>query len=211
MNPAAEPIEHALELEEDRARRISPDESSPPSGSLALQSSSLYERRVLAEWHLLQQLALRNCGRLLDLAIEDNTFHVRLAETPALMADGSLRHQHNLRIRFPVHFPAVPLTLHLDRPVFHPNVHPENGFVCLWAQHQVTNTVEHALHKIVAMFAWQLSNPDPMHVMQPAALAQMQRDTDVAHQRLTFAPLRGIQHQPSLSSASAHVYRRRLS
>ena len=62
------------------------------------------------------------------------------------------------------------MEMYLSVPVLHPNVHPETGFVCLWDRHRVSNTVEIAMHKLVAMLAGTLWNADALHVMQPGAV-----------------------------------------
>ncbi len=136
--------------------------------------TDLYTRRFRSEVELLHALAARNPGRILDVAAEGGTISLVL-HGPSSMAAGTtlpcLIARHDLHIDFPVHFPAVPMEMFLARATVHPNIHPETGFVCLWDRHRVSNTVEHALHKLVAMLAGQLQNTEPRHVMQPEALA----------------------------------------
>lgn len=130
-------------------------------------------RRLSAEWELLLALVQRNPHRLTTPTGSDTTFRVTLhgsPSTPVHHRAGPQLTSHTIRIHFPVHFPAVPMELYLDIPVLHPNVHPETGFVCLWERHRVSNTVEHALHKTVAMLNGTLYNLHPLHVMQPGAL-----------------------------------------
>lgn len=130
-------------------------------------------RRLAAEWELLLALVERNRQRLSGPLGSDTTFHITLHGPPTRRAHfsaGADPTSHNIRIHFPVHFPAVPMELYLEIPVLHPNVHPKTGFVCLWDRHRVSNTVEHALHKTVAMLNGALYNPHPLHVMQPIAL-----------------------------------------
>jgi ubiquitin-protein ligase len=155
------------------------------------ESESLYERRMHAEWNLLQQLAARNPDRLTDLSLDDGTIVLRLKKTPALLIDGSVHYEHVISLGFPMHYPAVPMTLHLQEPVLHPNVHPSSGFVCLWADHRITNTVEHALHKTVAILGWRLFNAETVHVMQPAALLRV-ADAGSAEQLHPYTPLLGV-------------------
>ena len=135
---------------------------------------TILERRLAAEWELLLQLADRNPGRLSSLQADGAVLSLRLHGPTAMPADAAthpgLVSIHAIRIEFPVHFPAVPMELFLETPVFHPNIHPETGFVCLWDRHRVSNTVEHALHKTVAMLAGELRNTNSIHVMQPEAL-----------------------------------------
>ena len=81
----------------------------------------------------------------------------------------SLRSEHAVRVRFPRYFPAMPIEAFVQPPVFHPNAHPETGFLCLWSTHRVGNSVLNSLARILAILAWQLVNWQPEHVMQPAA------------------------------------------
>jgi hypothetical protein len=77
---------------------------------------------------------------------------------------------HGAEIRFPRFFPYVPMEATLQRPVFHPNVDPNNGFVCLWSRFFVGDTVVTALQQLQKVIAWELINQDPRHVIQPAAV-----------------------------------------
>lgn len=88
-------------------------------------------------------------------------------------------------------------------PVVHPNIHPDTGFVCLWDRHRVSNTVEHALHKLAAMLAGELQNTTPMHVMQPGALGSSTRYSP-------SMPLLGVVHDTPLQMAAATARRQRL-
>ncbi len=127
------------------------------------------ERRLRAEWDLLIAMVQCNPGRLSHAAASDLSFTVTLSQPTS--AGSTL---HDIRVVYPVHFPAVPMELYLRSPVLHPNVHPHTGFVCLWERHRVSNTIEHALHKVSAMLAGRLYNANAPHVMQPEALASMQ-------------------------------------
>ncbi|MGI4757170.1 MAG: ubiquitin-conjugating enzyme E2 [Janthinobacterium lividum] len=119
-------------------------------------------------------LAARNPGRLSHVQIDRSvlTLHLHGPAALAVSTDPTAcpLMSHAVRIDFPVHFPAVPMEMFLQAPVVHPNIHPETGFVCLWQRHRVSNTVEHAMHRLVAMLAGEQQNPAPMHVMQPLAL-----------------------------------------
>ena len=156
-----------------------------------------FERRLQAEWELLQRLAQLNPNRLTDISAEDRLFRLTLRETPARLArssNDSPATVHRLHVIYPTYFPAVPLEIYVDDAFWHPNVHPETGFVCIWERHRVDNTVEHALHKVVAMMDGRLYNRDALHVMQPEALDQIEQwdDGDVASDRVK--PLIGIAH-----------------
>ena len=181
----------------------------------ASAATTAYERRLQAEWLLLEQLAALNPARLHQPAWpEDATFHVTLRKTPALpLGSGPLQDRHDLRIQYPRFFPAVPLELYLGQPVLHPNVHPLTGFVCLWDRHSVTNTVEHAIHKTAAMLGWKLLNPDPRHVMQPGAPQAFASAPSAMRTALAATGLRGIAHdfEPGGFARTDEPRRRRLS
>ena len=167
---------------------------------------TLFERRLRAEWDTLQQLALLNPSRLTHLAAADTTFTLVLHGPPVTLAQGTfVQQEHALRIVFPVHFPAAPMELYLNQPVLHPNVHPETGFVCLWEKHRVSYTVEHALHRTVAMLAGRLFNPDAPHVMQPDALKLYPRGSANAEMLLL-----GIDHSECEPVFLRQPRRRRL-
>ena len=63
--------------------------------------------------------------------------------------------------------------------------------MCLWERHRVSNTVEHALHKTVAMLSWQLYNREALHVMQPAALRRVEADGEAVRRTLAAPALLG--------------------
>lgn len=157
-------------------------------------AASPFERRLRAEWDLLSHLVVLNPGRLTRLAAEDTTFFVTLNDTPAmpLSKGAAMLCEHRLRVVFPRYFPSLPLELSLVTPVFHPNVHPLTGFVCLWDQHRVSNTVEHALHKTVAILGWKLLNFDPRHTMQPETLALSNAEREALVDKLVAPMLRGV-------------------
>ena len=174
-------------------------------------SETVAQRRLRAEWALLEQLVALNPTRLAAPRRSDSTFEVDLLATPALTSHSqAVRAEHHLRIVYPRFFPAVPLELYLAEadPVMHLNIHPLTGFVCLWDQHRVANTIEHALHKTVAILGWQLLNPDPRHVMQPAALTLGRK---LIAARLGSHPLTGIEHSVEAFPQAAPSRRRRLS
>jgi len=133
------------------------------------------ERRLQAEWDLLQQLAQLNPGRLTGISCEDHIFRLTLRDAPMRLTSspkGELVPIHEVRVAYPSFFPASPLEVYIGRAFFHPNVHPETGFVCVWSQHRS----EHTMHK-----------------MQPEALSAMLPDigeckplTGVAHDRLAL-------------------------
>jgi ubiquitin-protein ligase len=175
----------------------SPALQSRPSTPASRSSS---EVRMAAEWATLEELVRRNPGRLTHPTRRDTVFSLSIVDTPALRLDasGTYRHsvEHDLRIHFPRHFPALPMEAYLVHPIFHPNAHPETGFLCLWDRHVTTNTVEHAVHKTVAMLAWRLLTTTPLHVMQPEAMSVCGDRVQLAAMRasLDAPPLHGNDH-----------------
>ncbi len=175
----------------------------------------MFERRVRAEWEMLNDLAVLNPGRLTGLRADDTTFHATLhVPFMTMAATGTVpsweyapreRLAHAFCVHYPVHFPAVPMEMFLQTPALHPNIHPETGFVCLWERHRASNTVEHAVHKLLAMLEGRLYNADPVHVMQPDVLLGMQSGEKTA----CGAPLAGVTHE-AYAALAAPVRRRRL-
>lgn len=140
--------------------------------------TSTRERRIDNEWALLAELARSNPGTLDNLSrsrdAEADFFRVALHRTAALT--GTPPHlqrvdSHVVDFRFPAWYPAVPIEAFLSVPVFHPNVHPDNGFVCLWTRGSTGDTIVTALVRLQNVIGWRLHNASPDHLMQPEALA----------------------------------------
>lgn len=141
---------------------------------------SLFERararRIRAEREDLRLLAEANAGRI-EVREEEARVRVRLKETPWYRPDGSTSDEVLVRLEFPEYYPSVPLEAYLEEPARHPNVHPENGFVCLWStRHAGTSAVE-ALRQLQRVLAWELVNWSADHLMQPGVgeLAPLER------------------------------------
>jgi len=139
--------------------------------------STVYQRRIEQEWQLLQALAERNREALQDckhdIGADGSILRFKLLQTQALVEEGGqlrIEEQHRVNIHFPRFFPAVPLEASLLPPVFHPNVHPETGFVCLWSRFSSGDTVVEAVAQLQRVISWELWNQEPDHVMQPKAL-----------------------------------------
>jgi ubiquitin-protein ligase len=148
--------------------------------------SSPRDRRIDNEWALLAELARANPDSLHDLSRSRDAaadfFRVTLHRTTALT--GTPPHlqrvdAHVVEFRFPAWFPAVPIEAFLAVPVFHPNVHPDNGFVCLWTRGSTGDTIVTALVRLQNVIGWRLHNASPDHLMQPAALAWAASATDL--------------------------------
>ena len=195
---------------------------------LARMGASTREVRIAAEWQLLLALIQRNSGRLIDRCWRDATFLVTLRETlgydPTLLESDksisvvsarreALIHEHRMHITFPRHYPAVPMEVYLARPIFHPNIHPQTGFVCLWQRHSLTHTVEHAVHKTAAILGWRLFATDPAHVMQLEALTLCSDSQQLCalQSHLAAPELLGVEQADSYSAPPSGMVRRRLS
>ena len=134
--------------------------------------------RIENEWALLGEMASANRDLLQDLSRSRNAeadfFRLTLRGTTALAGTPpDLRRvdTHVVEFRFPGYFPAVPIEAFLSVPLFHPNVHPDNGFVCLWTRGSTGDTIVTALVRLQNVIGWRLYNSNPDHLMQPEALA----------------------------------------
>lgn len=159
------------------------------------EGSTLYERRVDEEWNLLQKLAERNPG-VVELVgrrrlADGDLFEVALHQTAGIVGwrgtEPVLERSHRVLLRFPRFFPAVPIEATLASPVFHPNVDPRSGFVCLWTRTSAGDTIMEALRRLQRIVAWAAVNNAAEHVMQPEAVRWGQDQAERA--RLDFTPL----------------------
>jgi ubiquitin-protein ligase len=141
---------------------------------------SVRARRLDNEWKLLAQLVEHNPGVLEPIRRETlpdaDVFHVILHRTSALALGDPPRlmefASHTVAFRYLSFYPSVPIEAFLATPVFHPNVHPENGFVCLWDRFSPGDTIVEAVRKLQQVITWQLWNGRAEHVMQPEALGR---------------------------------------
>src|SRR5262249_59417920 len=95
---------------------------------------NLRQQRIENEWSLLQRMAEVNPSLLAIQERRRDEFLLTLDKTSAVeRVNEELRtySRHELRLAFSRFFPAVPIEAYLLRPAFHPNVHPDTGFVCL--------------------------------------------------------------------------------
>jgi ubiquitin-protein ligase len=176
----------------------------------------LRERRLAHEWDLIQKLMAEYPDKISGLQhIDDEAFLISVNDMPALYKQpgddwrDAITDKHSVTVAFPRYFPSLPCEIFLSRPVFHPNVDPVNGFVCLWNRHRVANTVMDALARLAAVLAWRLYNPDAPHLMQPDALTWYDSSTE-ARSRLPLT------HDPWIIAdqtweRTEHHRRRRLS
>jgi hypothetical protein len=138
---------------------------------------SLRADRIDMEWTLLERLAAAN-PRFVEILgrapspIED-VFHVKLRDSPGVQdVQGNRiisRDVHTLRLCFTRFYPEVPIDCYVKEPLFHPNVKPETGFVCLWEQSNPRDTVVQALARTQAICAFRMVNTGAPHQMNPQA------------------------------------------
>lgn len=140
--------------------------------------STLRRDRIEKEWLLLQRLAQLNPQHLeiLDRRSfpDEEAFVVRLRNSPGLeSAQGremAIRSSHSLRLCYTRFYPEVPIECYIEEALFHPNVKPETGFVCLWDQTTSRDTIVQAVARAQAMAALRMVNLAGPHVMnRPAA------------------------------------------
>lgn len=118
---------------------------------------------------------------------------------------------HKLRLAFSRFFPTVPIEAYLLRPVFHPNVHPDTGFVCLWGRFSLRDTVVEALCQLQRVLSYTLFSELADHVMQPDALRWAELERTAGRLPLAYTPLAkppGWQEEREFRSAPG---RKRLS
>ena len=163
--------------------------------------SNVRVRRIQNEWKLLQELASRNPGTLevLERGVgpTGEFFRVRLYQTASpIKAQGciakgciQLSESHLIEFVFPRFFPAIPIEAMLQVPVFHPNVDPDNGFVCLWTRTCAGDTILEAATRIQRIIAWDLVNFAPDHLIQPDAVDWYQNAVRTIALPCTFQPL----------------------
>ena len=139
---------------------------------------SLREDRIEREWRLLGRLAALNPKQLevveRTASPSAEVFHLRLLESPGVAgisgAGGTLtRFQHRIRLEFTRFYPEVPVECYASDPLYHPNVRPETGFVCLWEEANPRDTAIQAIARAQAMAAYRMVNMHSAHVMNRAA------------------------------------------
>lgn len=138
---------------------------------------SLRGDRVQREWQFLERLAQLNPDQLELLgrsaSPSEDVFRFRLHRSAGIeAADGpqiSIRDRHTMRLVFTRFYPDVPIECYIEERLFHPNVRPETGFVCLWEQGSVFDTAIQAVARAQATAAYRMVNTKSVHVMNRAA------------------------------------------
>jgi ubiquitin-protein ligase len=152
----------------------------------------LREQRIENEWELLKRMAEANPCLLEIQERRPSDFVLLLRETTAVtLANGEIQHcsVHQVRISFARFFPAMPIEAYLTRTVFHPNVHPDTGFVCLWGRFSLRDTVVEALCQLQRVITHSLTSESADHVMQPEALRWTEQERTAGKLPLPYAPL----------------------
>jgi ubiquitin-protein ligase len=182
--------------------------------------STFYQRRVEQEWKLLELLAQTNPtiiespNRIKEVGGE--VFSCTIRQTQSLVGDppkNQLHDSHQINLHFPKFFPSVPIEAHLLQPVFHPNVHPENGFVCLWNRFSPGDTVMEAISQLQHVITWELVNEETDHLMQPDALAWYKDPARGMELPLPYQPITkpiDFQKERSYAIRPPNSFRRRL-
>lgn len=175
------------------------------------------DRRIDHEWQHIEKLRAANPARFLPLGRDADNFYITLLATSSLRRrpdtlqswSASLRSTHSVRIFFPRYYPAMPCEVYVSDGVFHPNAHPDTGFMCLWERHLALHTVGHALTQLVAVLSGRLFNCDERHVMQPDALEFYLRPEVSARLPLPCSPF--LAADPQSPAWGPAGFRRRLS
>jgi ubiquitin-protein ligase len=173
----------------------------------------LRQRRIENEWELLQQLAQANPALLSDIQRHQDDFLLKLSQTtaPVRMDENiDLRSEHDVRLSFPRFFPTMPIEAYVTPPVFHPNVHPDTGFVCLWNRFSLHDTVVEALCQLQRVLTFTLFSESADHVMQPEALEWAEKEC--SEDKLNFKLL-ALEKIPGYKAESLRTkgHRKRLS
>jgi hypothetical protein len=140
-------------------------------------AGSLRRDRVEREWRLLERLARVN-PQMLEIVTRRSTptgdaFHLQLHGSLGIeRVDGAkilTRLDHPIRLEFTRFYPDVPIECYVDAPLFHPNVRPETGFVCLWEQANSRDSAIQAVARAQAMAAFRMVNMGSAHLMNKPA------------------------------------------
>lgn len=137
----------------------------------------LRKDRIAREWRLLEKLARLNPNHLelVEHATSPaaDVFRLQLHHSPGVEAviGGSVvrRDTHGIRLEFTRFYPEVPVECYCDDPLFHPNVRPETGFVCLWEEANPRDTAIQAVARAQAMAAYRMVNLGGAHLMNREA------------------------------------------
>lgn len=133
--------------------------------------------RIDKDEQLLGRLSALNPGMLRQVTraarAGEELIEAELLDSPAILEPRGdtplVGRRHLLRIRYPRFYPEVPLELFVERPIFHPNVDADTGFVCLWAEARPRDNLVRAIGIFQAMAAYRIVNLKAAHLLNPAA------------------------------------------
>jgi len=134
---------------------------------------SLRNRRIETEWQLLEALAEANRPTFAGIARSEDELRIDMRESPAWVGGRHERHietEHTIRYAYPRYYPSLPLEGYFVRPIFHVNVDPVTGFVCLWQDYRPAQTIVDAILITRAIMSGSVANLDPEHRMQQDAV-----------------------------------------
>jgi len=152
----------------------------------------LRQQRIENEWELLERMAEANPRLLAIHEWRPSDFLLTLHETPAVARinnEAQICMDHEVRLSFARFFPTMPIEAYLTRAVFHPNVHPDTGFVCLWGRFSLRDTVVEALCQLQRVLSYSLLSESADHVMQPEALKWAHQELAAGKLPLQYTPL----------------------
>jgi len=154
------------------------------------------ERRVANEWKLLQGIAQMNEGLVEILGrcskLEDDVFRVVVHQTCGIISlcgSREFAYSHVAEVHYTRFFPSVPIEVCLQVPVFHPNVDPGTGFICLWNRFSPGDTVLEALARLQHVITWSWVNLNSPHLMQPVAVQWLEDPGRQTALPLSFKPI----------------------
>lgn len=146
-------------------------------------------RRMNAEWQLLQVLVDANQLMFASIDRLQDEFRVVMRESPAWVGKEDERRietEHALRYVYPRYYPSLPLDGYFIRPVLHVNVDPLTGFVCLWKNYQPAQTIVDAILITRAVMACEVANWDPAHRMQQVTFINSRESSALPMPSLTI-------------------------
>ena len=181
---------------------------------------AFYQRRVEQEWRLLELLAQTNPNILGNIQRSQKpsgeVFGCTIQQTQALVGNPKeikFQESHHVHFHFPTFFPSVPIEANVAQPVFHPNVHPETGFICLWNRFSTGDTVMEAISQLQQVITWTLVNQETDHLMQPEALAWYKDPARTVELPLPYQPIVkpiDFQKERTYATRPANSFRHRL-
>jgi ubiquitin-protein ligase len=133
---------------------------------------NLRNRRIDAEWQLLAALADANPMTFAAITRLEDEFRIDMRQSPAWVGgrqERKIETAHRLRYVYPRYYPSLPLEGYFVRPIFHVNVDPATGFVCLWQDYRPAQTIVDAILITRAIMAGKVANLEAAHRMQQDA------------------------------------------